>query len=59
MKLGDIPTGELVVIDTNILVYANQQRSHACVQLLSRCARGEVRGVVPMPQVAELMHTLG
>jgi len=58
MKLGDIPTGELVVIDTNILVYANQQRSPACVQLLSRCARGEVRGVVPLPHVVELMHTL-
>jgi len=58
MKLGEVPTGELVAIDTNVLVYANQQKSRECAQLLSRCARGEVRGVVPMPQVAELMHTL-
>ena len=58
MKLGEIRTGELVVIDTNVLVYANQQRSRECGHLLYRCARGEVRGVVPTPQVAELMHTL-
>ena len=58
MKLGQIESGELVVIDANILVYANQQKSQECVQLLGRCARGEVKAVVPMPIVAELMHTL-
>ena len=58
MKLGEISSGELVVIDANILVYANQQKSQECVQLLGRCARGEVKAVVPMPMVSELMHTL-
>ncbi len=58
MKLSEIRTGELVVIDTNILVYANQQKSRECAQLLNRCARGEVEGIVPMPMVAETMHTL-
>ena len=58
MSLGEIRPDHLVIIDTNILVYANQQRSDECGELLQRCARGEVRGVVPMPVVAELMHTL-
>ena len=58
MNLGQIRTGEMVVIDTNILVYANQQKSKECTQLLHRCALGEVTGVVPMPMVGELMHAL-
>ena len=58
MNLGQIRNDEMVVIDANILVYANQQKSRQCVQLLQRCARDEVKGVVPMPMVAELMHTL-
>jgi len=58
MKLGEIRNGNVVVIDANILVYANQQKSKECVQLLQRCARDEVKGVVPMPMVSELMHTL-
>ena len=58
MNLGQIRAGELVVLDTNILVYANQRKSAECAQLLGRCARAEVKGIVPMPMVAELMHTL-
>ncbi|MEA1926982.1 MAG: type II toxin-antitoxin system VapC family toxin [Candidatus Auribacterota bacterium] len=58
MKLSEIQKGELIVIDTNILVYANQQKSRQCSQLLRRCAIGEVRGIVPMPMVVELVHIL-
>jgi len=58
MKLTGIQDGEWVVIDTNILVYANQQKSQECVQLMKRCSLREVRGIVPMPMVAELVHTL-
>lgn len=58
MKLSDIKAGEWVVIDTNILVYANQGKSEECVQLLRRCASKDVHGIVPMPMVAELVHTL-
>lgn len=58
MNLSEIRAGEWVVIDTNILVYANQQKSAEAVQLLRRCAAREVRGIVPMPMVAELVHTL-
>jgi len=58
MKLSVIREGEVVVLDTNILVYASQQKSEECAQLLARCARREVQGIVPIPVVAELMHTL-
>ena len=58
MQLPDIKDGEWVVIDTNILVYANQQKSAECAQLLRRCALRDVRAIVPMPMVAELVHTL-
>lgn len=58
MKPGDIKNGEWVVIDTGILVYANQQKCPECIQLLKRCALREVRGIVPMPVVAELVHAL-
>ena len=58
MKLTEIRAGEWVVIDTNILVYANQQKCPECIQLLKRCSMREVRGIVPMPMVAELVHTL-
>lgn len=58
MNLSEIRAGEWVVIDTNILVYANQQKSAESIQLLRRCASREVLGIVPMPMVAELVHTL-
>jgi len=58
MKLAEIRAGEWVVIDTNILVYANQRQSRECLEFLGRCAAGELRGVVPVPMVAELVHAL-
>ena len=58
MKLSDIRNNEWLAIDTSVLVYANQQQSQECVQLLRRCALREVRGIVPLPMVAELAHTL-
>ncbi len=58
MKLAEIRAGEWVVIDTNILVYTNQRKSRECVEFLGRCAAGELRGIVPVPMVAELVHAL-
>jgi predicted nucleic acid-binding protein len=58
MTLAKIPEGECVVIDTNILVYANQGQSADCVEFLRRCAAGELQGLVPLPMVAELVHAL-
>lgn len=56
--LSSIPAGAWVAIDANILVYASQQRSPECIELLRRCASGELQGVVPVPMVAELVHAL-
>jgi predicted nucleic acid-binding protein len=58
MRLAEIRAGEWVVIDTNILVYINQGRSRECLEFLGRCASGELRGVVPVPMAAELVHAL-
>src|SRR5207249_1022811 len=58
MRLSQIHNDEEVLIDTNILVYANQQKSDECRKLLRRCAAREVKGIVPMPVVAELAHAL-
>jgi predicted nucleic acid-binding protein len=58
MRLAEVRAGEWVVIDTNILVYINQGRSRECLEFLGRCASGELRGVVPVPMVAELVHAL-
>ena len=56
--LPSIRGGAWVAVDTNILVYANQRTSLECVSFLERCASGEIRGVVPAPMVAELVHAL-
>ena len=58
LSLASIPTGAWVAVDTNIFVYANQRSSPECISFLGRCATGELRGVVPMPMVAELVHAL-
>jgi len=58
MTLSQIPDGEWVVIDTNILIYANQGQSADCLGFLRRCASGALQGIVPLPMVAELVHTL-
>lgn len=56
--LSAISPGAWVAIDTNVIVYANQRRSPECIELLKRCASGELQGIVPVPMVAELVHTL-
>lgn len=58
MTLAQIPDGEWVVIDTNILIYANQGQSDDCIEFLRRCASGVLQGLVPLPMVAELVHAL-
>ena len=58
MTLAQIPDGEWVAIDTNILIYANQGQSADCIAFLRRCASGMLQGLVPLPMVAELVHTL-
>ncbi len=58
MNLVQIPKNERVIIDTNILVYANQRSSVQCVKLLQSCAEQEVYGIITTHILAELTHVL-
>ena len=58
MNLDDIPTGSLCVIDTNVLVYAEQGVSGQAQCLLRCCFKGELTGVLPQTVWQELTHRL-
>lgn len=58
VNLDDIPGGSLCVIDTNILIYAEEGVSNQAQRLLRRCARGELTGVLPQTVWQELTHKL-
>ena len=58
MNLDDIPGGSLCVIDTNVLLYAEQGVSTQAQRLLRRIERRELIGVVPQPVWQELTHKL-
>jgi predicted nucleic acid-binding protein len=56
MNLEDIVGGSTVLIDTNVLLYARNNRSAQCRRLLQRCEQGAVTGVVTLPTMAEFSH---
>jgi predicted nucleic acid-binding protein len=58
MNLDDIQNGSLCVVDTNVLLYAEQGVSYQSQRLLRRCATGDV--IVTLPQTVwhELAHKL-
>ena len=58
MNLDDIPVGSLCMIDTNILLYAEQGASLQAQRLLRRVERQDVLGVLPQPVWQELTHKL-
>jgi predicted nucleic acid-binding protein len=58
MNLDDIPTGSLCVIDTNVLLYAEQGASLQAQRLLRRIERRELLAVLPQPVWQELTHKL-
>lgn len=58
MNLDDIPSGSLCVIDTNILLYAEQGVSEQSQRLIRRCARGDLIGILPQTVWQELTHKL-
>jgi predicted nucleic acid-binding protein len=58
MNLDDIHTGSLCVIDTNILLYAEQGFSAQAQRFLRRCSTGELIGVMPQTVWQELAHKL-
>jgi predicted nucleic acid-binding protein len=58
VNLDDIPSGSLCVIDTNVLLYAEQGVSEQSKRLLRRCARGELSVILPQTIWQELTHKL-
>lgn len=58
MSLDEIPGGSLCVIDTNVLLYAEEGVSRQAQRLLWRCARGELGGVLPQTVWHEVTHKL-
>ncbi len=58
MNLDDIPGGSLCVIDTNVLLYAEQGASLQAQRMLRRVERGDLLGVLPQPVWQELTHKL-
>jgi len=58
MNPDGLPGGSLCVIDTNVLLYAEQGVSVQAHRLLRRLEAREVFGVMPQAVWQELMHKL-
>ena len=58
MSLDDIPAGSLCVIDTNVLLYAEQGASEQAQRLLRRCSKGDLVGASPQTVWQELTRKL-
>ena len=58
MNLDDIQNGSLCVVDTNVLLYAEQGLSQQAQRLIRRCSTGDLIGVLPQTVWQELTHKL-
>jgi len=58
MNLDDIQNGSLCVVDTNVLLYAEQGLSRQAQRLIRRCSTGDLIGVLPQTVWQELIHKL-
>lgn len=58
MNPDDIPAGSLCVVDTNVLLYAEQGVSAQAQRLVRRCASGELKATLPQTVWQELAHKL-
>ncbi|GAB4381393.1 MAG: hypothetical protein Kow0042_31940 [Calditrichia bacterium] len=58
MNLNDISSGESIIVDAKIVVYAIQHVSGQCEELLYRCAEDEIKCCLPAHILAEIMHQL-
>lgn len=57
-RLPDLPAGARVCIDANVFVYALTGSSRQCLQLLQRCARGEIAAISLFATINETTHRL-
>ena len=58
INLDDIPTANVCVLDTNILLYAEQGVSPQTQRLLRRCSTAELTCILPQTAWQELTHRL-
>lgn len=58
MNLDEIPAGSLCVVDTNVLIYAEQGVSAQAQRFVRRCSNGELKAVLPQTVWQELSHKL-
>jgi len=58
VNLDDIAAGSLCVVDTNVLIYAEQGVSPQAQRFIRRCASGELKAVLPQTVWQELAHKL-
>jgi predicted nucleic acid-binding protein len=56
MNLDDIPSGSLCIVDTNILIYAEQRASLQSERLMRCIEEQDVIGRLPQPVWQETMH---
>jgi predicted nucleic acid-binding protein len=58
MTLDQLSSGDVVLIDANIILYALQNASLQCQNLLRRFNREDLSGVLTTLQLSEVMHRL-
>jgi len=58
MNIDDIPNASLCVLDTNILLCAEQGYSHQVQRLWHRCSTGELTCILPQTVWHELTQRL-
>jgi predicted nucleic acid-binding protein len=58
VNVDDIPGGSLCVVDTNVLLYAEQAVSAQAQRFIRRCSSGELKAVLPQTVWQELAHKL-
>jgi predicted nucleic acid-binding protein len=58
VNLDDIPTGSVCVLDTNVLIYAEQRVSAQAERLMRRIEEQDVAGVLPQVVWQETIHRL-
>ncbi len=58
VNLDDIPASSLCVLDTNVLLYADQGASLQAQRLLRRIEKRDLLGVLPQTVWQELTHKL-
>lgn len=58
MNLTMIEASDNLMLDANIVLYAIQQKSPQCVELIDRIASGEINCFISTHILAEVMHVL-